>query len=86
MASFDRFHRQVGRDELTDGIHEFNRQAFEVLTSPEQPKTRPVQFRDLFATLYERLGIDVATTQFSDLAGRPQYLVGDHRPLAELPG
>jgi hypothetical protein len=26
----------------------------------------------------------VAKTQFTDLAGRPQYLVGDHRPLPEL--
>jgi hypothetical protein len=31
----------------------------------------------LFA--YQRPGIDVATTQFTDLAGRPQYLVGNHR-------
>ncbi len=52
----------------------------------EQPKTRPVHFRDFFATLYQRLGIDVATTQFTDLASRPQYLVGDHRPLTELIG
>ena len=27
-----------------------------------------------------------STTQFTDLAGRPQYLVGDHRPLPELIG
>jgi hypothetical protein len=52
----------------------------------EQPKTRPVHFREVFATLYHRLGIDVASTQFRDLAGRPQYLVGDHRPLPELIG
>ena len=52
----------------------------------EEPHTRPVHFRDVFATLYQRLGIDVATTQFTDLAGRPQYLVGDHRPLPELIG
>jgi len=50
----------------------------------EEPKARPVHFREVFATLYERLGIDVATTQFNDLAGRPQYLVGRHRPLPEL--
>lgn len=50
----------------------------------EQPQSRPVHFREVFATLYERLGIDVATTQFLDLAGRPQYLVGEHRPLPEL--
>ncbi len=52
----------------------------------EEPDTRPIHFRDVFATLYQRLGINVATTQFSDLAGRPQYLVGNHRPLAELVG
>jgi hypothetical protein len=52
----------------------------------EDPRTRPVHFRDVFATLYQRLGIDVATTQFTDLAGRPQYLVGNHRPLPELIG
>ena len=52
----------------------------------EEPLSRPVHFRDVFATLYERLGIDVETTQFHDLAGRPQYLVGDHRPLPELIG
>ncbi len=52
----------------------------------EEPRTRPVHFRDVFATLYQRLGIDVAATQFTDLAGRPQYLVGNHRPLPELVG
>lgn len=52
----------------------------------EEARSRPVHFRDVFATLYQRLGIDVATTQFTDLAGRPQYLVGDHRPLPELIG
>ena len=50
----------------------------------EEPHTRPVHFRDVFATLYQRLGIDVASTQFTDLSGRPHYLVGDHRPLPEL--
>lgn len=50
----------------------------------ERPQTRPVHFREVFATLYQRLGIDVAATQLVDLAGRPQYLVGEHRPMAEL--
>ncbi len=50
----------------------------------ENPHDRPVHFREVFASLYQRLGIDVATTQFNDLAGRPQYLVGDHRPMPEL--
>ncbi|MSQ94100.1 MAG: DUF1501 domain-containing protein [Gemmataceae bacterium] len=52
----------------------------------EEPRTRPVHFREVFASLYQRLGIDVATTQFNDLAGRPQYLLGDHRPMPELIG
>jgi hypothetical protein len=52
----------------------------------EEPRTRPVHFREVFATLYQRLGINVATTQFTDLAGRPQFLVGDHRPVPELIG
>jgi hypothetical protein len=50
----------------------------------EEPRNRPVHFRDVFATLYQRLGIDTTTTQYTDLAGRPQYLVGEHRPLPEL--
>jgi uncharacterized protein (DUF1501 family) len=50
----------------------------------EEPRERPVHFREVFATLYNQLGIDVAATQLTDLAGRPQYLVGDHRPLPEL--
>jgi len=52
----------------------------------EEPKTRPVHFREVFATLYERLGIDVSTVQFEDLAGRPQYLVGGERAMVELVG
>jgi hypothetical protein len=52
----------------------------------EEPRTRPVHFREVFATLYQRLGIDVGSTQFADLSGRPQYLVGEHRPVAELIG
>jgi hypothetical protein len=52
----------------------------------EEPRSRPVHFRDVFATLYQRLGIDVTTTQFTDLSGRPHDLVGGHRPLPELVG
>lgn len=52
----------------------------------EEPRSRPVHFREVFATLYQILGIDVTTTQFTDLSGRPQYLVGEHRPISELVG
>jgi len=36
---------------------------------------RPVRFGEVFATLYQRLGIDVVKTTVDDLSGRPQYLV-----------
>ncbi len=46
---------------------------------------RPVQFSELFATMYHSLGIDVNTTTILDLNGRPQYLVEDNaKPIAEL--
>src|SRR6476469_2322307 len=35
---------------------------------------RPVQFGEVFATLYHNLGIDVSKVTIDDLAGRPQYL------------
>lgn len=50
----------------------------------EHAQDRPVHFREVFATLYRNLGIDVSRTQFTDLAGRPQYLVDNRRPIAEL--
>ncbi len=36
---------------------------------------RPVHFKDVFATMYRNLGIDVSQTTITDLNGRPQYLV-----------
>ncbi|MEO8427633.1 MAG: DUF1501 domain-containing protein, partial [Verrucomicrobiota bacterium] len=46
---------------------------------------RPIQFGDVFATLYHNLGIDVTRTTITDLAGRPEYLVdGGCQPMAEL--
>ena len=52
----------------------------------EEPRNRPVHFRDVFATLYQRLGVDVANTTFTDLSGRPQFLLGNHRAVPELIG
>jgi hypothetical protein len=46
---------------------------------------RPVQFGEVFATLYHNLGIDVSRTTVRDLAGRPQYLVDNgYQPMKEL--
>jgi len=45
---------------------------------------RPVQFGEVFATLYHNLGIDANKTTVKDLSGRPQYLVDGHQPMKEL--
>lgn len=50
----------------------------------EHPETRPVHYRDVFATLYHNLGIDARNTTLRDLRGRPQYLVDGRRPIPEL--
>jgi hypothetical protein len=51
-----------------------------------EAKDRPVHFQEVFATLYNRLGIDIDRVTIQDRSGRPQYLV-DHntyRPMPEL--
>ncbi|QDU31672.1 hypothetical protein ETAA8_68320 [Anatilimnocola aggregata] len=45
---------------------------------------RPVQFQEVFATLYHNLGINLDATTMTDLSGRPQYLVDHTAPLREL--
>src|SRR5947199_2617062 len=46
---------------------------------------RPVQFGDVFATLYHNLGIDVSKVTVTDLTGRPQHLVdAGCQPLREV--
>lgn len=49
-----------------------------------EPRERPVAFGEVFATLYQRLGIDLASATITDLSGRPHYIVDGHRPLREL--
>lgn len=50
----------------------------------EYAKDRPVSFQEVFATLYHNLGIDMRTATVNDLTGRPQFLVDDVQPIAEL--
>ena len=46
---------------------------------------RPVQFGEVFATLYHNLGIDASKVTLNDLSGRPQYLVdNNYQPIREL--
>lgn len=40
-----------------------------------EAKDRPVHFQEVFATLYNNLGIDPETTLITDLTGRPRHLV-----------
>jgi len=50
-----------------------------------EAKDRPVHFQEVFATLYQRLGIDVNHVTLDDLSGRPQYLVDrGYQPMAEV--
>ena len=47
--------------------------------------SRPVTFGELFATLYQNLGINVNQVTVPDFNGRPQYLVEDNaQPIGEL--
>jgi len=50
----------------------------------EEADERPVHFKDVFATLYHNMGIDVSSTPVPDIDGRPHYLLEDHEPLPEL--
>jgi hypothetical protein len=45
---------------------------------------RPIHYKDVFATLYHNLGIDVATATVPGPSDRPMYLVQDHEPIPEL--
>jgi len=46
---------------------------------------RPVTFGEVYATLFQHLGVDPQRTTIADLNGRPQYLVEDDAlPLPEL--
>src|SRR5262249_16905594 len=49
----------------------------------EAARDRPVHFQEVLATLYHNLGIDTDRTTLTDLSGRPQYVVEDHKPIAE---
>ena len=45
---------------------------------------RPVHFQEVFATLYNRLGIDTNYATIKDFNGRPRYLV-DHNLYQAMP-
>lgn len=48
---------------------------------------RPVEFQEVFSTLYHNVGIDARNTTIEDLTGRPTYLVSpEYAPMRELVG
>jgi hypothetical protein len=46
--------------------------------------SRPIHYKDIFATLYHNLGIDGRTVTLTDPTGRPQFLLDEGRPISEL--
>lgn len=46
--------------------------------------SRPVHYKDIFATLYKNLGIDARNVTILDPQGRPQYLLDEGEPLPEV--
>jgi hypothetical protein len=49
----------------------------------ERSKTGKIGFQNIMATIYHVLGID-PSQQLNDFNGRPQYLLEDREPIAEL--
>ena len=45
---------------------------------------RPVSYEDVFATLYQALGVDARKTHLKDPSGRPQSLLDTGTPIKEL--
>jgi uncharacterized protein (DUF1501 family) len=46
--------------------------------------SRPVHYKDVFATLYHNLAIPARQTTVTDLSGRPQYLLDEGVPIREV--
>lgn len=52
-----------------------------------EPVDRPVRFSEVYATLYQNLGVHLESERLFDFRGRPQDLLDPSaRPLAELVG
>ena len=46
--------------------------------------SRPVKYKDVFATIYHQLGIDAHRTAIIDPQGRPQHLLDQGEVIREL--
>jgi uncharacterized protein (DUF1501 family) len=50
----------------------------------EEADERPIHYKDVLATLYHNMGIDIRNTPIYDELNRPHYLLDDHEPISEL--
>jgi len=50
----------------------------------EDADDRPIDYKDVFVTLYNQLGIDIVNTPVPEMNGRPNYLFAGHEPIREL--
>jgi len=50
----------------------------------EEPDERPIDYKDVFVTLYHNLGIDIVNTAVPDITGRPNFLYPGREPITEL--
>ncbi len=50
----------------------------------ERARFRPYRSQNVLATLYHVLGVNLAATTLTDHSGRPQFLLDDPTPIAEL--
>ncbi len=50
----------------------------------ESAKDHPIHYQNVFATLYQHLGIDVSNVKIPDFNGRPQYLLQHRETISDL--
>jgi hypothetical protein len=50
----------------------------------DSPVSRPVHYKDVFATLFHTLGIDARTTTLTDPQGRPQFILDEGEVIREV--
>jgi hypothetical protein len=50
----------------------------------EEPDERPIDYKDVFVTLYDRMGIDIVNTAVPDQTGRPNFLYAGYDVIKEL--
>lgn len=50
----------------------------------EEPDERPIDYKDVFVTLYNQMGIDIINTAVPDMTGRPNFLYAGHEIINEL--